>query len=70
MSAVYVIPILLVVLIGLVLALVTWGLWRSQNQRAGNLLMGARGDVLVWLLILAAFTLGIFITYVLMGFHI
>ena len=70
MSAVYVIPILLVVLIGLVLALVTWGLWRSQNQRAGNLLMGARGDVLVWLLILAAFTLGIFVTSILMGFHI
>ena len=69
MSAVYVIPILLVVLIGLVLALVTWGL-NSQNERAGSLLMGARGDVLVWLLILAAFTLGIFITYVLMGFHI
>jgi len=69
MSAVYVIPILLVVLIGLVLALVTWGL-SSQNERAGSLLMGARGDVLVWLLILAAFTLGIFITYVLMGLHI
>jgi nitrate reductase gamma subunit len=68
--AVYVIPILLGVLIGLVLALVTWGLWRSQNQRADNLLIGTRGDVLVWLLILAALTLGIFITYILMGFQI
>jgi len=69
MSAVYVIPILLGVLIGLMLALVTWGL-RSQNQRTGSLLMGARGDMLVWLLILAAFTLGIFVTSILMGFHI
>jgi NADH:ubiquinone oxidoreductase subunit 4 (subunit M) len=68
-SAVYVIPILLVILTGLVLAVVTWGLWRSQNQRTDSLLIGRRGDVLVWLLILAAFTLGIFITYILMGFQ-
>jgi hypothetical protein len=68
MSAIYVIPILLGVLIGLVLALVSWGFWRSQNQRVAGFVVGARGDMLVWLLILAAFTLGIFIAYLLMGF--
>ena len=68
MSAVYVIPILLGVLIGLVLALVSWGFWCSQNQRVAGFVVGARGDMLVWLLILAAFTLGIFIAYLLTGF--
>ncbi len=68
MLAVHVIPVLLGVLIGLMLALVTWGFWHSQNQGVAGFVMGARGDILVWLLILAAFTLGIFITYILAGF--
>ncbi len=69
MSVMYVIPILLGVLIGWVLALLAGGLGRFQNQRVGSLLMRIRGDVLVWLLILAAFTLGVFVTYVLMGLY-
>ena len=68
MSPVYMIPIVLGVLIGLLVALLTWGLWHSQNQRTGSLIVGARGDVLMGLLILAAFTLGIFVAYLLMGF--
>jgi hypothetical protein len=69
MPSTYAIPILLSVLVGLVLALVTWELWRSQSQRAGNILMGTRSDVLLWLLALAAFTLGAFIAYALLGLH-
>jgi hypothetical protein len=69
MLSVYVIPILLSILAGLVLVLVTWELWQSQNPRAGIILMGTRSDVLLWLLVLAAFTLSAFIAYVMLGFH-
>jgi hypothetical protein len=70
MLSVYAIPILLGVLAGAVLALVSWELWRSQNRRVGLVQMGTRGDVLLWLLVLAAFTLGAFIAYVLLGLHV
>jgi hypothetical protein len=63
------IPILLSVLVGAVLSLVVWGLRRSQSQIAGDPVMGTRDDVLLGLLVLAAFALGIFLTYVLIGFY-
>ena len=69
MSPVYLIPVLLSTLGGLALGLVAWGFWQSQSRPADSTLIGARGDVLLWLLVLAFFTLGAFITYVLMGFH-
>jgi len=65
-----IIPILLGVLVGLVLALVIWGTWRSRSEANSNIVAGTHGDILLWLLILAAFTLGVFVTYVLEGFHI
>jgi nitrate reductase gamma subunit len=70
MFPVQIIPILLGVLVGLVLVLVIWGIWRSRSEANSNIIAGARGDILLWLLILAAFTLGVFVTYVLEGFHI
>jgi hypothetical protein len=63
------IPILLGVLVGVVLSLVVWGLRRSQSHVIGDSVMRARGDVLLGLLVLAAFALGVFLTYVLIGFN-
>ena len=63
------IPILLGVLVGAVLGLVVWGLQRSQSHVIGDSEMGIRGDVLLALLVLAAFALGVFLTYVLIGFN-
>ena len=69
MSSLRVIPILLSVLMGAVLGLVAWGLQHSRSHVVGDSVMGTRGDVLVGLLVLAAFTLGVFLTYVLIGFN-
>jgi ABC-type Mn2+/Zn2+ transport system permease subunit len=63
------IPILLGVLVGAVLGLVVWGLQRSRSQAAGDSSMGMRGDLLLGLIVLAAFALGVFLTYVLIGFN-
>lgn len=65
MSFVHAIPLLLSVLLGLVLGLVVWGLMRSRQEPGNALEM--RNDVLVGLLTLAAFALGVFLTYILMG---
>ena len=63
------IPILLGVLVGAVLGLVAWGLQHSQSHIVGDSVMGTRGDVLLGLIVLAAFALGVFLTYVLIGFN-
>ena len=68
MSFRHAIPILLAVLVGAVLSLVAWGLQRSRSHVLGDSVMGVRGDVLLGLLVLAAFALGVFLTYVLIGF--
>jgi hypothetical protein len=69
MSAIRAIPVLFCWLVGAVLALVAWGWRRSQSQMIGDSVMGSRGDVLVALLILAAFALGVFLTYMLLGLN-
>jgi hypothetical protein len=68
MSSSHAIPILLSVLVGAVLVLSVWGLQRSRSHVVGDAVVGTRGDVLLGLLVLAAFALGIFLTYVLIGF--
>ena len=68
MSARHAILILLTVLVGAVLSLVVWGLQRARSHILGDSVMGTRGDVLLGLLVLAAFALGVFLTYVLIGF--
>ncbi len=67
MPYVQAIPLLLSVLVGLVLGLVAWGFLRYRSQTADDDLTGTRSDVLLGLLVLAAFALGAFTTYVLLG---
>ena len=57
------IPVLLAVLVGLLCGLLTWGLLRMRGREEGEPLAGARDDVLLGLLVLAAFALGVFLTY-------
>jgi hypothetical protein len=62
------IPLLLSLLVGLVLGLVTWGLLRLRRQKDGFLSASPDGALLA-LLALAAFALGAFLTYALLGLH-
>jgi hypothetical protein len=67
MPVVLAIPLLLSALVGLLLGWVVWGFRSSRSQTSGKLWLASRADVFVWLLALAAFALGAFLTYVLLG---
>jgi hypothetical protein len=58
------IPVLLAILTGLVFALVAWGLLRIRSRETGETLVGAGDVMLTGLLVLAAFALGMFLTYI------
>ena len=60
----HVIPILLGFLVSLLISLVVVGLMRSQSQPADDSPTRARDDLLLQLLVLAAFISGVFLTYV------
>jgi NhaP-type Na+/H+ or K+/H+ antiporter len=60
------IPLLLSILVGLVLGLVTWGVLRLRRQRDESQSTSPDG-VLLALFALAAFALGAFLTYALLG---
>jgi hypothetical protein len=57
------IPVLLAILVGLLFGLLTWGSLRVRNRDAGEALVATSDDVLIGLLVLAAFALGVFLTY-------
>jgi hypothetical protein len=61
------IPVLLAILVGLLLGLLAWGFFRIQSHESGEALIGARDDVLTGLLVLAAFALGVFLTYMVLA---
>jgi hypothetical protein len=61
------IAVLLAVLVGLVFGLLAWGLLRMRSYDAGDVSIEVRDSVLVGLLILAAFALGAFISYMIIA---
>ena len=64
MPSVRAVPILLSILVGLLISLVVWGLVRSPRQQTGDTWIETRDDLLMGLLVLAAFVSGAFLTYV------
>ena len=67
MLSVHPILILLLFIVGLLSALIIWGFWQTQKQKFNKGLMGSDDNNLqLWLLALAIFSLGVFITYVLL----
>jgi hypothetical protein len=56
--------VVLAILVGLLFALLAWGFLRVRRHEAGEALIGAGDAVLSGLLVLAAFALGVFLTYV------
>ena len=63
MSSIHVIPVLLSVMVGLLLALVVWGFQQSSSHEPNAISTQPSRDVMIWLLVLAAFVLGVFIAY-------
>ncbi len=63
------VPLLLALLVGLLLGLTTAGLLRARVRRTAAATASGQSDLLAGMLVLAAFALGAFTTYVLIGFY-
>ena len=61
------IPLVISILVGLLLGLVTLGLLRLRRIPSEGNLPGTSDGLLLGLLALAAFAMGVFLTYVLFG---
>ena len=57
----------LYILTGLLLALLAWGIWQTHHAESGDISMSKPDEMLLWASILAAFSMGVFLLYVLMG---
>jgi hypothetical protein len=66
MISIYPVPLLLAIMIGLLLGLIIWGFLQVRgHQRNEAFLMETESDIRLWLLALAGFALGVFVTYLL-----
>jgi hypothetical protein len=63
MAPVHTVPLLLSLLVGLVLGLLAWGLVRGRGHAGSDAQMPAPDGMLLGLLALAAFAMGVFLTY-------
>jgi hypothetical protein len=63
------VPLLLMIIVGLLLALLGWGLLRFSRHAGPESSWEAPDDLLVALLALAAFALGAFVTFFAIGLH-
>ncbi len=60
------VPLLISILIVALLGLASWSIWKYQSDLADDALMDSYDQVLMGLLILAAFALGVFSTFFLL----
>jgi hypothetical protein len=66
MPSAHIIPLVLISsLIGLLFGLIAWGFWRARRRERNQAPLGSRDEILLGLLILAAFAMGVFLTYAL-----
>jgi hypothetical protein len=64
------IPLVISILVGFLLGLVTVGMLRLRHSPTEGNLPGTSDSLLLGLLALAAFAMGVFLTYILFGFLI
>ncbi len=69
MTCVSPLPFLLSLIVVILLGLITFGLFRARTQTVVNAPVGVRDDLLLGLLVLAAFASGAFATLVLLAFQ-
>ena len=70
MPSVHTIPLILISsLIGLLLGLIAWGGWRARRRGLNHVPSGSHDEILLGLLILAAFAMGVFLTYALLSLN-
>ena len=68
MTPIYPIPLLLAILVGLLCSLIIWGFLQARSHRFNETLLETGNSLRLWLLALAIFALGVFVTYLLFIF--
>ena len=68
MTLIYPIPLLLAILVGLLCSLIIWGFLQTRSHRFNEALLETGNSLRLWLLALAVFALGVFVTYLLFIF--
>jgi hypothetical protein len=58
-------PLLLALLLGPLIGVLAWGIWRYRRREAGSGPLGGRDDVLFMFMLLAALAIGAFLAYLL-----
>jgi nitrate reductase gamma subunit len=67
MPLIHTVPLLLGALAGLLLSLITWGLWQVRRHATEDNSIETHDSMLLALLILAAFSFGAFMIYFLLS---
>ncbi len=58
------IPLLVGILVGLLLSVIVWSAAKARRQTTGDSVTDLQAQVLLWLLLIAVFGAGVFLTYV------
>ncbi len=65
MASLQAVPLLLYMLVGLLLGLLTWGFVLNRSRANKSDSLDGSSNLRLWLLLLAVFSLGIFVAYIL-----
>jgi len=62
------IPLLLGIVVGVLLSVIAWSVIKARRQTTDDTTVDLQEQVLLWLLLVAVFGAGVFITYFLLRF--
>ena len=63
------IPLLVGIIVGLLVSVIAWNVMQAHQQTTGDMTLSQREHVvLYWLLLVAVFVAGVFLTYLLLRF--
>lgn len=61
-----VIPLLIGIVVGILLSVIAWSVTKARRQTTGDTTIDLQAQVLLWLLLVAVFSAGVFIAYLLL----
>jgi hypothetical protein len=66
MPVTQIVPLLIGMLVGVLLTVMVWSIKHTRNSTAADAALDSQHQVLFWLLLLAVFTAGVFVTFALL----
>jgi hypothetical protein len=66
MPVTQIVPLLIGMLVGVLITVMVWSIRHTRNSPAADAALDSQHQVLFWLLLLAVFTAGVFVTFALL----